>query len=72
MKLEFSRQSFEKIKFHENLSSGSRIVRFGPTDLKLIEVFPIFLMRLKMTAVHIGKNTTEILLYYWEVRFGLL
>ena len=35
MKLEFSRQIFEKysnIKFHENLSSGSRVVSCGQTD----------------------------------------
>ena len=35
MKLEFSRQIFEKssnIKFHENLSSGSRVVPCGQTD----------------------------------------
>jgi len=35
MKLEFSLQIFEKssdIKFHENLSHGSRVVRRGQTD----------------------------------------
>ena len=35
MILEFSRQIFEKssnIKFHENLSIGSRVVPCGPTD----------------------------------------
>jgi hypothetical protein len=35
MKLEFSRQIFEKysnIKFHENQSSGSRVVPYGRTD----------------------------------------
>jgi len=35
MKLEFSRQIFEKysnIKFHENSSSGSRVVPRGRTD----------------------------------------
>jgi len=35
MKLEFSRQIFEKysnIKFHENPSSGSRVVPFGRTE----------------------------------------
>ena len=35
MKLEFSRQIFEKysnIKFHENPSSGSRVVPYGRTD----------------------------------------
>jgi hypothetical protein len=38
MKLEFSRQIFEKspnIKFHENPSSGSRVVPCGLTDMKL-------------------------------------
>jgi len=35
MKLEFSRQFFEKypnIEFHENPSSGSRVVPYGQTD----------------------------------------
>jgi len=35
MKIEFSRQSFEKfskVKFHENLSSGSRVVPCGKKD----------------------------------------
>jgi hypothetical protein len=35
MKLEFSRQSFEKssdINFHEKTSSGSQVVSDGPTD----------------------------------------
>jgi hypothetical protein len=34
MKLEFSQQIFEKsnIKFHENLSSGSRVVPSGRMD----------------------------------------
>jgi len=48
--IEFSRQSFEKysnIKFHENPSSGSRIVRCGGTDgrtdmTKLIVAFHNF------------------------------
>jgi len=43
MKLEFSRQVFEKyssIEFHENLSSGSRVVTCGQADLtKLIVAF---------------------------------
>jgi hypothetical protein len=43
MKLEFSRQIFEKysnIKFHENPSSGSRVVPRGRTDMtKLIVAF---------------------------------
>jgi len=36
MKLEFSRQIFEKysnIKFHDNPSSGSRVVPCRPTDI---------------------------------------
>jgi hypothetical protein len=32
MKLEFSRQIFEKYKFHENPSSASRTVPYGRTD----------------------------------------
>jgi len=38
MKLEFSRQIFEKysnIKFHENPSIGSRVVPFGQTDVQI-------------------------------------
>jgi len=36
MKLEFSRQTFEKysnIKFHENSFSGSRVAALGQTDM---------------------------------------
>ena len=44
MKLEFSRQIFEKysnIKFHENLTSGSRVVPRGRTDMtKFMVAFP--------------------------------
>jgi hypothetical protein len=43
MKLEFSRQSFEKysnIKFHENLSSGCQVVPYRrPDRTKLIVAF---------------------------------
>ena len=50
MKLQFSRQIFEKYsstQFHENPSSGSRIVPYGQTDgqtetTKLIEPFRNF------------------------------
>ena len=46
MKLEFSRQIFEKvsnIKFHQNPSSGSRVVPCGRTDMtKLIVAFRNF------------------------------
>jgi hypothetical protein len=46
MKLEFSRQIFEKysnIKFHENPSSGSRIVSCGWTDMaNLVVTFRSF------------------------------
>ena len=46
MKLEFSRQISEKspnIKFHENPSSGSRVVPCGQTDMtKLIVAFRNF------------------------------
>jgi len=41
MKLEFSRQVFEKysnIKFHENPFSGSRVVLCGQTDMKKLVV----------------------------------
>jgi hypothetical protein len=45
MKLVFSRQIFEKysnIKFHENPSSGSRVVPSGRTDMKLTVAFRNF------------------------------
>jgi hypothetical protein len=46
MKLEFSRQIFEKfstIKIHENPSSGSRVVPRGQTDMtKLMAAFRNF------------------------------
>jgi hypothetical protein len=45
MKFEFSRQIFEKVsnvKFHQNLSSGSRVVPCGQTDMKLITAFRNF------------------------------
>jgi len=46
MKLEFSRQIFEKYsdtKFHENPSSGIRVVPWGRTDTeKLIVTFRHF------------------------------
>jgi len=53
MKLEFSRQIFEKssaIKFHENPFSESRVVPFGQTDkypdvTKLIVAFRSFCER---------------------------
>ena len=41
MKLEFSRQIFEKysnIKFHENPSSGSRVIPSGRTDMTKLTV----------------------------------
>jgi hypothetical protein len=45
VKLEFSRQIFERswnIKFRENPHSGSRVVRCGRTDMKLIIAFRNF------------------------------
>jgi hypothetical protein len=49
VKLEFSRQIFEKysnVEFHENLSSGSRVVPCGQTDMtKLIVAFCDFAKR---------------------------
>ena len=57
MKLEFSRQIFEKvsnIKFHQNPSSGSRVVPCGRTDMtKLIVAFRNFANVPKnVTALH--------------------
>jgi len=55
MKLEFSRQVFEKytnIKYHENPSSGSRVVPCGRTDVtKLTVAFAILRTRLKEMRV---------------------
>jgi hypothetical protein len=48
IKLEFSGQIYEKfggIKFHENLSSGNRIVPCGRTDVQSLFLF--MQMRLK-------------------------
>ena len=45
MKFEFSQQMFEKrsnIKFHQNLSNGSRVVPCEQTDMKLTVAFRIF------------------------------
>jgi len=46
MELGFSQQAFEKssnTKFHENPSSGSRDIPYGPTDMKkLIVIFRNF------------------------------
>jgi hypothetical protein len=51
MKHEFSRHIFQKssnIKFHENPSSGSRVVPYGRTDMtKLIVAFAILRKSLK-------------------------
>ena len=55
MKFEFSRQFFVKCsnnKFHENLSSGSRAVPCGQTDMtKLIVAFRNFLNASKKATV---------------------
>ena len=54
MKLEFSRKVFEKysrIKFHENPSSGDRVVPCGRTDMtKLIVAFSNFANAHKKTT----------------------
>jgi len=50
MKVEFSQQIFEKhsnIKFHENLSSGSRVVRPGRADGRTDKEELIAALRLK-------------------------
>jgi len=64
MKLEFSRQSFEKytnIKFHENPSNGRRVATFGQADrqtdgrtdmAKLIVVFRNFAKSSKNQHTH--------------------
>jgi hypothetical protein len=58
MKLEFSRHIFMKysnIKFHDNPSSGSRVVLYGQTDMpKLMVAFRNFGTRLNRAhAVHV-------------------
>jgi hypothetical protein len=55
MKLEFSRQIFEKVSnttFHQNPSSGSRVVPCGRTDMKLTVAFYNF--------VNASKNITTL------------
>jgi len=63
MKLEFSRQIFEKstnIKFHENPSSGSRVVPCGRTDMtKLIAAFRYFANVPKKLEQFIDITTTQ-------------
>jgi hypothetical protein len=61
MKFEFSRQIFEEvsnIKFHQNPSSGSRVVPSGQTDMtKLIVAFAVLRARLQTAdLLHIGGN----------------
>ena len=68
MKLEFSRNIFGKhsnIKFHDNLSSGSRVVSCGQTDMKkLIVVFRNFAdapnnaeeVQISITTGEVGHN----------------
>ena len=65
MKFEFSRQIFEKysnIKFHENPSSGSRVVPCGPTDGRtdtamLVVVFRNFANASKKATVSLHSDT---------------
>ena len=68
MKLEFSRHIFEKssnIQFHENPSSGSRVVLCGPKDrrtdmTKLIVVFRNFANAPKTGAyTHVSRGGTN-------------
>jgi len=65
MKLEFSRQIFEKfsnIKFHENPSSGSQVVPCVQTDMtKLIAAFRDF--------ANAPKITKKITFYEQPLRF---
>jgi hypothetical protein len=63
MKLEFSGQILEEYsntEFHENLSSGSRVVPCGRTDMT--KLFAIFLTRLKAYFVSERKVSASTLL----------
>ena len=66
MKLEFSRQIFEKypnIKFHENPSSGSRVFPCGRTDM----TNPIVAFRKFANAPH--NTQTSVMKFqfgYWQ------
>jgi hypothetical protein len=73
MKLEFSRQIFEKspnIKFHENPSSGSRVVPCGRTDRqknkKIIVAFRNFAKAPKKNTVTLER--VEALLFKQAVQ----
>jgi hypothetical protein len=67
MKLHFSRQIFEKysnIKFYEDLSSGSRVVPCGPTDMtKLTVAFPDFVNAPKMCLIIIKRDGFALILF---------
>jgi len=62
-KLEFSRQIFEKssnIKFHENPSSGSRVVPYGRTFMTKITVaFQSFEKAPKNLTIHVVHFATQ-------------
>jgi len=66
MKFEFSLEIFEKysnVKFHENPSSGSRVVPCGPTD-RHEEVFRYFAnaRNKRFVNIHYDTNTQNIVL----------
>ena len=56
VKLEFSRHIFEKkysnVKFHENPSSGSRVVPCGQTDMTKLIAAKLFKWLLSSETVH--------------------
>ena len=73
--LEFPRQIFEKkssnIKFHQNLSNGSRIVPCGQTDMKLQSLLAILRTRLKCFGNYVEVNNDGLIwgsnpVFFWR------
>ena len=84
MKLEFSKQIFEKssnIKFNENLSSGSRVVPYGQTNgrtdgrtgiMKLIGAFRNFANAPKNVIMRAWTNARSVVIMHIFCNFVLL